>query len=95
MIFWDDDLKQANPHKEIPRCDKHGCVISDVTHKTGETTILNKTRCYLVGHMQYADPGDWREVVKKELKESNIVFYDPLDKPFISNIDETSNTRGF
>ena len=45
--------------------------------------------------MQYADPGDWREVVKKELKESNIVFYDPLDKPFISNIDETSNTREF
>jgi len=29
--IWDDDLKQANPHKEIPRCDKHGCVISDVT----------------------------------------------------------------
>lgn len=49
----------------------------------------------MVGHMQYADPGDWRELVKKELKESNIVFYDPLDKAFISNIDEGSNTREF
>lgn len=59
------------------------------------THTLNKTRCYLVGHMQYADPGDWREYVKSELKETGIVFYNPLDKPFISDIDETSNTRDF
>ena len=57
--------------------------------------ILNKTRCYLVGHMQYADPGDWRNFVKRELEESNITFYDPLQKPFISDIDETCNTREF
>ncbi len=56
---------------------------------------LNKTRCYLVGHMQYADPGDWRDYVKNELKDTGIIFYNPLDKPFISDIDETSNTRDF
>ena len=38
------------------------------------TGVLDKTRCYLVGHMQYADPGDWREVVKEALKDTNIKF---------------------
>ena len=57
--------------------------------------LLNKTRCYLVGHMQYAEPGDWREQVKQDLADSNIVFFDPLNKPFISDIDENSNTRDF
>lgn len=57
--------------------------------------ILNKTRCYLVGHMQYAEPGGWREVIKNELQDSNIIFYNPLDKPFISDIDETANSREF
>jgi|TARA_B100000287_G_scaffold401795_1_gene422167 hypothetical protein len=59
------------------------------------TGVLDKTRCYLVGHMQYADPGDWREVVKEALKDTNIIFYNPLDKPFISDVDENSNTREF
>ena len=45
--------------------------------------------------MQYAEPGKWREFVKEELKDSNIIFYDPLDKPFISDVDETPNTREF
>ena len=39
------------------------------------TGVLDKTRCYLVGHMQYADPGDWREVVKEALKDTNIIFF--------------------
>ena len=60
-----------------------------------KNNILNKTRCYLVGHMQYADPGDWRDFVQSSLKDSNIVFYNPLDKPFISDIDENNNTRDF
>jgi len=57
--------------------------------------VLQKTRCYLVGHMQYAEPGDWRQQVKEGLKDTGIIFYDPLDKPFISDIDETANTRDF
>jgi hypothetical protein len=38
------------------------------------THTLNKTRCYLVGHMQYAEPGDWREYVKNELKKLVLFF---------------------
>ena len=40
--------------------------------------VLNKTRCYLVGHMQYAQSGNWRSKVKESLSDSNIIFYDPL-----------------
>jgi len=57
--------------------------------------VLHKTRCYLVGHMQYAEPGDWRQQLKEELKDTGIIFYDPLDKPFISHINETADTRDF
>jgi nucleoside 2-deoxyribosyltransferase len=57
--------------------------------------VLHKTRCYLVGHMQYAEPGDWRQQVKEKLKDTNIIFYDPLEQPFISHINENANTRDF
>lgn len=57
--------------------------------------ILEKTRCYLVGHMQYADPGSWRDYVESELNNRNIIFFNPLKKTFLSDIDETSNTREF
>ena len=57
--------------------------------------ILNKPRCYLVGHMQYAEPGDWRKSVESELKKRSIISYNPLDKPFISDVSEDPNTRDF
>ena len=45
--------------------------------------------------MQYAEPGDWRGFIETELKDRNIVFYNPLKKPFISDINENANTRDF
>lgn len=54
---------------------------------------LKKTRCYLIGHMQYANGEDWRNKVKEELKESNITFFDPYHKPFLNDIPEDVGSR--
>lgn len=35
---WDDNLKQGDPHKEIPLCDKHGCVIADIFSTGGSAS---------------------------------------------------------
>lgn len=55
--------------------------------------FLWKTRCYLIGHMQYADGRGWRNIVKGQLKDTNIIFFDPYIKPFIHNIPEDEEAR--
>ena len=37
--------------------------------KNTNKNILEKTRTYLVGHMQYASGRDWREYVENELEK--------------------------
>ena len=39
--------------------------------------VLDKTRTYLVGHMQYSDGRNWREHVEKELESLNITVFNP------------------
>lgn len=50
---------------------------------------LNRTKCYLAGNIENSNaPNYWRDVVKKELQETGIVFFDPLQKPFVDSVNE-------
>lgn len=55
--------------------------------------LLNKTKTYLVGHMQYADGSSWRQYVRQQLSPMGITVFDPYDKPFIKDVDEGSEIR--
>lgn len=55
--------------------------------------LLNKTRTYLVGHMQYQNGRGWREQVTVKLKELGIVVFDPYNKPHIKDVDEAEEAR--
>lgn len=54
---------------------------------------LYRTRCYLIGHMQYADGRGWRDVVKQDLCDRKITFFDPYHKPFIHDVPEDETAR--
>jgi nucleoside 2-deoxyribosyltransferase len=56
--------------------------------------ILDKTRTYLVGHMQYANGRDWREYVEGELEPMGIKIFNPYKKPFVKDVAEDENVRG-
>jgi len=55
--------------------------------------ILEKTRTYLVGHMQYADGRDWREYVEGELDPFGIRIFNPYKKPFVKDVNEGEEAR--
>ena len=55
--------------------------------------LLENTRTYLVGHMQYANGRDWREHVEEELSPLNIKIFNPYKKPFVKDVDEGEMTR--
>lgn len=57
------------------------------------SNLLQKTRCYLIGHMQYENGRGWREIVKKRLVTRNITFFDPYFKPFVHDIPEDEDSR--
>ena len=57
------------------------------------TNELFRTRCYLVGHMQYVDGQDWRDSVEKELKPLGIRIFNPYKKPFVKDVEEDEKTR--
>lgn len=54
---------------------------------------LNKTKCYMVGHMQYSDGQSWRKYVNKELSKIGVLCIDPYNKPFIDSEHEDNDTR--
>ena len=54
---------------------------------------LNKTRTYLVGHMQYASGRDWRDYVEGELEHLGIRIFNPYKKPFVKDVKEDEDTR--
>ena len=56
--------------------------------------LLEKTRTYLVGHMQYASGRDWREYVEGELAPLNIQIFNPYKKPFVKDVNEDEEARG-
>ncbi len=55
--------------------------------------VLYKTRCYLVGHMEYANGRDWREQVEKGLNKKGIITFNPYKKPFIKDVGEGEDFR--
>lgn len=57
--------------------------------------ILNKTRTYLIGQMQYMNGAPWREYVQEKLKEIGVVVFNPYDKPFINSRVENSETQSW
>jgi hypothetical protein len=58
-----------------------------------QRNLLNKTRTYLVGHMQYASGRDWREQVTEELTPLGIRVFNPYEKPFVKDVKEDEDTR--
>ena len=55
--------------------------------------ILEKTKTYLVGHMQYAEGRNWRDDVERELEPLNITVFNPYKKPFVKDVDEYESAR--
>lgn len=55
--------------------------------------ILQKTRVYLIGGMQYVDGSEWRMIVKNELNKIGVVVFNPYDHPFIDSEDENNDCR--
>ena len=55
--------------------------------------ILEKTKTYLVGHMQYASGKDWRKQVETELEKLNIITFNPYRKPFVKDVEEDDGVR--
>ena len=53
--------------------------------------ILNKTKTYLVGQIEAGNGRIWREEVTKKLADLGIVSYDPYNKPFVVDLDETED----
>jgi len=65
-----------------------------MTMINNKTNLLNNTRCYLCGGMQYAKDGrGWREVIKEQLSSRGIKFFDPYYKPFVHDIPENDASR--
>jgi nucleoside 2-deoxyribosyltransferase len=51
--------------------------------------LLNRTKCYLAGNIENSNaPNYWRDMVKRELADTGIVFFDPLKKPFMDSVNE-------
>ena len=55
--------------------------------------LLEKTRTYLVGHMQYASGRNWREYAEEELTPLGIQIFNPYKKPFVKDVNEDEEER--
>ena len=55
--------------------------------------LLEKTKTYLVGHMQYVSGRDWREEITEKLSELKITCFDPYKKPFMRDVEEDEASR--
>jgi hypothetical protein len=55
--------------------------------------LLEKTKTYLVGHMQYVSGRNWREYVTEKLSPLGITCFDPYKKPFIKDVEEDEASR--
>lgn len=66
---------------------------SIISETPRDTAVLDKTRVYLVGHMEYL-PGQgrhWRNKVKESLSKLGIVCFDPYEKPFLCDVPENDD----
>lgn len=55
--------------------------------------LLNKTRVYLIGAMQYENGRGWRERITPELQNIGITVFDPYNKPFVDDTTEDEAAR--
>lgn len=55
---------------------------------------LERTRCYLVGHMQYSNGEAWRKDMQVFLKKRNVIVFNPYEKPFLKDVEEGDAFRG-
>lgn len=55
--------------------------------------LLESTKTYLVGHMQYVSGRDWREDITDCLKPLHITCFNPYKKPFIKDVEEDEASR--
>jgi nucleoside 2-deoxyribosyltransferase len=56
--------------------------------------ILNKTKCYLVGNLEYTeDAYDWRAIYTKDLESLGIKCFDPNKNHFLNQSSETEEDR--
>ena len=55
--------------------------------------LLFKTKCYLVGHMQYVSGRNWRQEVSEKLAPLSITCFDPYKKPFMKDVEEDEASR--
>lgn len=55
--------------------------------------LLENTKTYLVGHMQYLSGRNWREEITETLNKLNITCFDPYKKPFIKDVEEDEASR--
>lgn len=55
--------------------------------------LLNKTKTYLVGHMQYLSGRDWRQEVTEKLAALSVTCFDPYKKPFVKDVEEDEASR--
>ena len=55
--------------------------------------LLKSTKCYLVGHMQYVNGQDWRDVAQKSLESIGVTVFNPYKNPFVEKIDEGPFSR--
>jgi hypothetical protein len=55
--------------------------------------LLERTKTYLIGHMQYKSGRDWRKDVTDELQPLGITVFDPYHKPFVEDVDEDEPAR--
>ena len=55
--------------------------------------ILNKTKCYTIGHMQYISGEGWREYLDYELTKLGIGVWTPYNKPMIGETKEDDKAR--
>ena len=55
--------------------------------------LLDKTKTYLVGHMQYLSGRNWRQEIAEKLRDLNITCFDTYKKPFMKDVEEDEASR--
>ena len=60
-----------------------------------QNNLLNKTKSYLIGYMEYGDGSKWRETVAEELSPLGVTCFDPYKKPLESQIREYPETQAY
>jgi nucleoside 2-deoxyribosyltransferase/rubredoxin len=55
--------------------------------------ILDKTKTYLIGPMEYADGRKWREDMTSFLHQMGVTVFDPYKKPFTNAPQEDEQTH--